>query len=205
MSRSRSVTRARKTRKNNALPPKPYKSTAKGLFQWANSELEHVGRIASIENPDLQYAYAMSTLNGMAHLKDAIYEYISTENTPHMKSDLKKVHDKVVRVMRHLMKTYRLDIQTIINFNTRHTLSNLSYLGSMTRKTVRGGMCACMMGRRSGGRQFGGDGQETTDYTVQGVPTTDDDKSVVVIGTYGPVTAKEFKQVMEDREAGRLD
>jgi hypothetical protein len=122
-----------------------------------------------------------------------------------MKADLKKVHDKVVRVMKHLVKTYHLDIQTIINFNTRHTLSNLSYLGSMTRKTVRGGMCACMMGRRSGGRQFGGDGQETTDYTVQGVPTTDDDNSVVVIGAYGPVTAKEFKQVMEDREAGRLD
>jgi hypothetical protein len=34
---------------------------------------------------------------------------------------------------------------------------------------------------------------------------TKDDNSVVVIGDYGPVTAKEFKNIMEDREAGRLD
>ncbi|NBR60234.1 MAG: hypothetical protein EBT86_01045 [Actinobacteria bacterium] len=205
----------RRTKKNSAMPPKSYQSTAKGLYQWANSELEHVGRIASVSNPDLQYAYAMSTLNGMAHLKDALYEYITMNNTSHMKDDLRKVHDKVIRVMKHLVKTYNLNVQTIVDFNTRHTLSNLSYLNSASaRKTMRnkngrssiqGGMCACMAGRRSGGRQFGGDGQETTDFTVQGVPTTKDENSVIVIGNYGPVSAKEFKNVMEDREAGRLD
>ena len=87
-----------------------------------------MGRIAAMQNSDLQYAYAMSTLNGMAHLKDAIYEYITTEDTTHMRSDLKKVHDKVVRVMKHLVRVHKLNVQDIIDFNTRHTLSNLSYL-----------------------------------------------------------------------------
>lgn len=140
-----------------------------------------------------------------------------------MRSDLKKVHDKVVRVMKHLVRVYKLNVQDIIDFNTRHTLSNLSYLTesggrSRTRKSQRGGLCPCMFSRRNGGMkggncggstcmlpQVGGDGLETTDYSVQGVPTTKDENSVVVIGNYGPVTAKEFRQVMEDREAGRLD
>ena len=223
MSRARHIrrgSRANETVKNKTPKKrtnKSYQSTAKGLFQWANSELEHVGRIAGVKDIDLQYTYAMSTLNGMAHLKDAIYQYIMSNEPGHLKTDLKIVHDKVIRVMKHLVKTYKLDIQTIVNFNTRHTLSNLIYLdnkdannkGSRRKNTVkstrsmRGGMCSCMLGRRGG--QRGGDGQETTDYTVQGIPTTDDDNSVIVIGTYGPVTAKDYRQVMEDKEAGRLD
>lgn len=209
------------------MAPKSYHSTAKGLFNWANSELEHVGRIAAVEDPDLQYAYAMSTLNGMAHLKDAIYEYINTNDVSHMKSDLRKIHDKVVRVMRHLVRTYNLNIQNIIKFNTRHTLSNLSYLKVKAKKGTRGikanrrtqkmtrkghqGGCGCMLRRggraRKSRRQRGGDGQETTDYTVQGIPTTNDDKSVVVIGDYGPVTAKEFQEVaqqIENKKVGPL-
>ena len=70
----------------------------------------------------------------------------------------------------------------------------LGRVGGSARKSVR-----------SIRRQRGGDGLETTDFKVQGIPTTDDDKSVVVIGDYGPVTAKQFQEIMEDREAGRLD
>jgi hypothetical protein len=220
---------------NRMRAPKNYHSTAKGLMMWANSELEHVGRIAAVEDPDLQYSYAMSTLNGMAHLKDALYEFVVTEKESHMKNDILKIHDSVVRVMKHLVKTYSLRVKDIVKFNTRHTLSSLNYLKEDSG--MRGGMCGCMMARggrrntrdarralqsggdrdarralQSGGDrdarralQSGGDGQETTDYTVQGVPVTKDDNSVVVIGDYGPVTAKEFKNIMEDREAGRLD
>ena len=53
-----------------------YDSTAKGLMMWATSELEHVGRIVSLKDKDLQYSYALSTVNGMAHLKDAIFQYV---------------------------------------------------------------------------------------------------------------------------------
>ena len=97
-------------------------------MMWANSELEHVGRIAAVEDPDLQYAYAMSTLNGMAHLKDALYEFVTERQGEPMTKDLKLVHDKVIRVMKHLIKDYKLNLQEIIQFNTRKVLSSLNYL-----------------------------------------------------------------------------
>ncbi len=105
-----------------------YEITAKSAMQWAAHELEHVGRIASLADKDIQYAYAMSTLNGMAHLKDALYELVTDpEYSAHAK-DLQKTHDAVVRTMRHLKTTYNLDLDAIRAFNTRGTLSDLSYL-----------------------------------------------------------------------------
>ena len=115
--------------------PKKYHSTAKSLMMWANSELEHVGRIAAVEDPDLQYSYAISTLNGMAHLKDALYEFVTEtqrQGEP-MTKDLKIIHDKVIRVMKHLIKTYKLNIQEIVQFNTKKVLSSLNYLKNVPR------------------------------------------------------------------------
>ena len=122
--------------------PKKYHSTAKSLMMWANSELEHVGRIAAVEDPDLQYSYAISTLNGMAHLKDALYEFVTERQGEPMTKDLKLIHDKVIRVMKYLIKTYKLNIQEIIQFNTHKVLSSLNYLknarqSNKTRKTNR--------------------------------------------------------------------
>lgn len=105
-----------------------YEITAKSAMQWAASELEHVGRIASLADPDMQYAYAMSTLNGMAHLKDALYELVIDPEYEHHHIDLQKTHDAVVRTMKHLKATYNLDLDAIRAFNTRGTLSNLGYL-----------------------------------------------------------------------------
>lgn len=116
--------------------PFKYNPTAKGLMMWANSELEHVGRIIAVEDPNLQYAYALSTLNGMAHLKDAIFEYISDNPKSHMKNDLLVIHEKVVRVMKHLIKDFDLDISTIEAFNTKGTLSTLNYLRVSRRKST---------------------------------------------------------------------
>ena len=108
--------------------PKKYNATARGLMMWANSELEHVGRITAVEDPDIQYAYAISTLNGMAHLKDALYEYVTTKGDSDWAKDLKTTHDSVIRVMKHLIKDYDLKIDEIKQFNTHSVLSNLSYL-----------------------------------------------------------------------------
>jgi len=120
--------------------PFKYNSTANGLMMWAKSELEHVGRIISIEDPNIQYAYALSTVNGMAHLKDALFEYISDNPDSHAKNDLLVFHEKVIRVMKHLIKDFNIDISTIEAFNTRGTLSTLNYLktkvgGKKHRKT----------------------------------------------------------------------
>lgn len=115
-----------------------YNSTAKGLMKWAESELEHVGRIASIEDKDIQYSYALSTVNGMAHLKDALAECAAQAG--HHKGDLLKTHDAVIRVMKQLVQIYKVNLDTIRQFNTRHVLSNLSYLKkNTTRKNSKRG------------------------------------------------------------------
>jgi len=107
-----------------------YETTAKGVMMWAAGELEHVGRIASIKDTDIQYNYAMSTLFGMAHLKDALFELVEDPDYEHQKKDLLKTHDNVIRVMKHLCKEYDLDLKAVKAFNTKNVLSNLKYLNS---------------------------------------------------------------------------
>ena len=116
--------------------PYKYKTTLRSIMEWANSELEHVGRIAACKDKRIQYAYALSTVNGMAHLKDALYEMVNDTNYSEKKEDLLRTHEAVIRVMKHLIKTYKINIDTIKAFNTKGVLSNLSYLKnkSKTRK-----------------------------------------------------------------------
>jgi len=116
--------------------PYKYDMTVESAMMWANSELEHVGRIAAVKEKHLQRSYAMSTLNGMAHLKDALYELVSDSNYKHRRADLLKTHDAVVRTMKHLIKDYNLSLETIRKFNTQHVLSNLKYLKN-TRGSTR--------------------------------------------------------------------
>ena len=114
--------------------PHKYEMTVQSAMQWANSELEHVGRIAAVKDKSLQRSYAMSTLNGMAHLKDALYELATDRDYEWHRKDILKTHDAVIRTMKHLIKDYKLSLETIRKFNTNHTLSNLKYLSRQTRK-----------------------------------------------------------------------
>ena len=97
-------------------------------MEWANGELEHVGRIAACADPNIQYSYALSTVNGMAHLKDALFELVSNPDYADKKTDLLHLHDAVIRVMKHIIKDYNVDLSTIKAFNTKGVLSDLSYL-----------------------------------------------------------------------------
>jgi len=117
--------------------PKQYHPTVKGVFEWANSELEHVGRIVSVEDPDLQYSYALSTVNGMAYLKDAIYELVNDPKYSRNKEDLLRLHGVVIRAMKHLVKDFKINLNAIKAFNTRKVLSNrnFTYLKNTKRKT----------------------------------------------------------------------
>jgi hypothetical protein len=119
--------------------PKQYHPTVKGIFEWANSELEHVGRIASVEDPDLQYSYAMSTVNGMAYLKDAIYELVNDSKYSTHKEDLLRLHGAVIRTMKRLVKDYKVDLSAIKTFNTRKVLSNrnFTYLKNTKKNKTR--------------------------------------------------------------------
>jgi hypothetical protein len=115
--------------------PHKYETTANAAMMWANSELEHVGRIVAVKDAKLQYSYAISTLNGMAHLKDALFELVTDPAYKHQKTDLLKTHDAVIRVMKHLIKDYHLNLETLRKFNTEHTLSSLNYLKNSKRHT----------------------------------------------------------------------
>jgi hypothetical protein len=107
---------------------KEYNTTAKGLMMWARAELEHVGRIAAISDKDIQYSYAQSTVNGMAHLKDAIFQYVNKHPQNHFRDDLLTVYDQVIRVMQHLKDVYNVNLAEIEAFNTHKVLSPLNYL-----------------------------------------------------------------------------
>jgi hypothetical protein len=113
-----------------------YDTTVNGVMMWAKSELEHVGRITGIKDEDIQYSYALSTVNGMAHLRNALFELVNDPDYANHKKDLLKTHDAVIRVMKHLIKDYSVDLNTIKQFNVRNVLGNLNYLkgGRKTRR-----------------------------------------------------------------------
>ena len=115
---------------------KKYESTVRGVMEWANHELEHVGRIVSIDDADIQYSYALSTVNGMLHLRQALHELIEDPDYAMHKKDLKKTHDSVVRVIKHLIKDFNVNLQTIKNFNTRHVL-NMDFLQTTNKRKTR--------------------------------------------------------------------
>ena len=108
-----------------------------GVLAWANSELEHVGRIAGVKDKDLQYSYALSTVNGMMHLRDALFELVNDKDYKWKRTELLRTHDQVVRVLKHLIHEYRVNLNTIKAFNTRHVLKNMSYLGRRSTRNNR--------------------------------------------------------------------
>jgi len=110
--------------------PYKYEKSSHGLMKWLSSELEHVGRIIAMKDPHLQKSYAMSTVNGMAHLKDALYEAVQDSADNEDKTQLLRAHDAVIRVMKHLIADFKIDVNAIKAFNTEKVLSNLSYLQS---------------------------------------------------------------------------
>jgi hypothetical protein len=111
-------------------------------MEWAKSELDHVGRIVSIKDKALQYAYALSTVNGMAHLRDALFQMVNDPAYTHRRQDLLTTHDAVIRTMNHLIRDFHIDLRTIRAFNTPHVLSPFTYLkksrkNRKSRKTLK--------------------------------------------------------------------
>ena len=105
-----------------------YNATVYGVKEWAAHELEHMGRIASLADADVQYAYALSTVNGMLHLRQAVQELINDADYSMHKKDLQKTHDAVVRAIKHLIKDYDVNLETIKAFNTRHVINSYNFL-----------------------------------------------------------------------------
>jgi len=115
------------------MSSKKYDMTVHAVMSWAKNELEHVGNLVGVRDPDIQYAYAQSVVNGMLHLRDALLELVKDPNYKMHHPDLQKTHDKVVRVIKHLIKDFKVDLNEIKNFNSRHVLGDLSYLKTKSR------------------------------------------------------------------------
>lgn len=115
--------------------PKRYRTTITGINMWAAAELAHVGRIVAVENPDIQYAYAQSTVNGMLHLRNAIYELMHDKSYYREKEDLSRLYGQVNRAVAHLIKDFNVDMGAIKAFNTRDVLGNISNVGRTTRRS----------------------------------------------------------------------
>jgi len=109
--------------------------TAKGVMCWAKNELEHVGYLIGVKDPDIQYSYAQATVNSMLHLRDALFELVNDPNYKTHKEELLRTHDKVVRVVKHLIKDFNVDLGAIKRFNTRKVLGDLSYLKDSKSKS----------------------------------------------------------------------
>ena len=109
--------------------------TVRGVMNWAQKELEHVGCLIGVKDADIQYSYAQSTVNGMLHLRDALFELVNDPNYADHKEELLRTHDKVIRVVKHLIKDFDVDLEDIKRFNTRKVLGNLSYLNDARNKT----------------------------------------------------------------------
>ena len=118
MQRKRILSRMQQERK--------YKLTSMSAMKWAKHELEHIGRIVSVEDPDIQYSYAMSTLYGMLHLRKALTELVNDSAYSVQREDLQRTLDQVVRAIKHLIKDFSLDVNAIRAFNTKKILGDLA-------------------------------------------------------------------------------
>jgi hypothetical protein len=115
-----------------------YDITLQGVNKWACEEIKQVGKIVAVKDKGLQRAYARSTLNGMAYLRDAIYQLITDSKNPdYIKDELQILHDKVVRIMKHLIKDFDIDMKDIQEFNKNKVLSPLNYLNESSSSSSK--------------------------------------------------------------------
>lgn len=109
-----------------------YKLTFMSAMKWAEHELNHVGYIVAVEDPDIQYSYAMSTLYGMLHLKKALAEMLNDPAYSTHREDVQRTLDKVSRTVKHLIKDFSLDLNVIQAFNTKKILGDLANIRPVT-------------------------------------------------------------------------
>jgi len=115
-----------------------YHTTVFEIMRWAESELEHVGRIASMRSDKYQRAYAISTLFGMGNLRNALAEMMTNRAYSRHRVDLHNTYETVVRTMQHMMKVYSITVEDMRATNSQSVLGSLGYLKSRkTRKTRR--------------------------------------------------------------------
>ena len=107
---------------------KKYNMTMQGAMKWAQHEIKSVGYLIGVKDKDIQYAWAQSIVNGMLHLRDALLELVNDPEYAHHKEELLRMHDKVIRIVKHVIKDFNVNLEEIKQFNTRQVLGPLNYL-----------------------------------------------------------------------------
>jgi hypothetical protein len=107
---------------------KKYNMTMQGAMKWAQHEIKSVGYLIGVKDKDIQYAWAQSIVNGMLHLRDALLELVNDPEYSHNKEELLRMHDKVIRIVKHVIKDFNVNLEEIKQFNTRQVLGPLNYL-----------------------------------------------------------------------------
>lgn len=103
-----------------------YKMTCMSVMKWAAHELNAVGRIISVKDVDIQYTYAMCTVNSMLHLRKALMDLSEDPIFTQERAALLQTLDEVERVITHLIKDFEVDLNAIRSFNTRKIMGDIS-------------------------------------------------------------------------------
>ena len=119
-----------------------YKITAESAMEWAKHELDSVGRIAAVQDVDIQYTYAMCTVNSMLHLRKALMDVSENPNYSQERARLLQTLDGVERVISHLIKDYGVDLNAIRAFNTRKIMGNIGKFNTNTTRRINVGVNA---------------------------------------------------------------
>ena len=114
---------------------KKYSMTMQGAMKWAQHEIKSVGYLMGVKDKDIQYAWAQSIVNGMLHLRDALFELVNDPEYTHHKEELLRMHDKVIRIVKHVIKDFDVNLEEIKQFNTRQVLGPLNYLTNINSKS----------------------------------------------------------------------
>jgi len=115
---------------------KKYTISVHSAMEWARHELDAVGRIAAVKDTDIQYTYAMCTVNSMLHLRKALLDISENPNYSQDRASLLQRLDEVERVISHVIKDYGVDLNSIRAFNTRKIMGNIGKFNTNTTRRV---------------------------------------------------------------------
>ena len=83
-----------------------YNRTVHGVLHWFKLEVDYAGRIRLINDRDLRYASALSSINGMDQIKDIVARMLDNPEYASYRSYLLYFHNNIVRIMEKLVTEY---------------------------------------------------------------------------------------------------
>jgi hypothetical protein len=86
-----------------------YNRTVHGVLHWFKLELDYAVRIRLINDHDLRYATALSSINGMDQLKDIVARMLDNPEYGSYRSYLLYFHNNIIQIMEKLVTEYLIN------------------------------------------------------------------------------------------------